>query len=158
MLGLRRSYWPNYPNELSRIIIPNEWWAECGSNWPNYLSSRLWLPRLQPSTNWNIIDLMTLWCWSLGEGAKKKWKSYISWSDLHTHPLKIYINFWKFWKQNDVLVLWTFDPFISSDRSSYSDSVLLLVRRQLFQILSIYANIFVFIYMFVSFWELNADW
>ena len=30
---------------------------------------------------------------------------------------------------------------ISSDRSSYSDSVLLLVRRQLFQILSIYANI-----------------
>ena len=31
---------------------------------------------------------------------------------------------------------------ISSDRSSYSDSVLLLVRgRQLFQILSMYANI-----------------
>ena len=44
--------------------------------------------------------------------------------------------------------------FFSSDRSSYSDSVLLLVRgRQLFQILSISANIFSF-----SFWELNADW
>ena len=36
------------------------------------------------------------------------------------------------------------DDFISSDRSSYSDSVLLLVRRQLFQILSISANIFSF--------------
>ena len=43
--------------------------------------------------------------------------------------------------------------FVSSDRSSYSDSVLLLVRRQLFQILSFYANIFSF-----SFWELNANW
>ena len=36
------------------------------------------------------------------------------------------------------------DTVVSSDRSSYSDSVLLLVRRQLFQILSIYANIFSF--------------
>ena len=35
--------------------------------------------------------------------------------------------------------------FVSSDRSSYSDSVLLLVHgRQLFQILSIYANLFSF--------------
>ena len=33
---------------------------------------------------------------------------------------------------------------ISSNRSSYSDSVLLLVRAQLFQILSISTNIFVF--------------
>ena len=43
---------------------------------------------------------------------------------------------------------------ISSDRSSYSDSGLLYnVRRPLFEISSISANIFSF-----SFWELNADW
>ena len=34
--------------------------------------------------------------------------------------------------------------FVSSDRSSYSDDVLVLVRHQLFQILSISANIFSF--------------
>ena len=51
------------------------------------------------------------------------------------------------------LLVCAFDVVVSSDRNSYSDSVILLVRQQLFQILSISANIFSF-----SFWELNADW
>ena len=44
--------------------------------------------------------------------------------------------------------------FISSGRSSYSDSVVLEIQFFFFEISSISANIF----SFFSFWELNADW
>ena len=80
------------------------------------------------------LKVLACWCWEMQDRKSK------------TNRGLLRYRLWQY-------AFWFLTAFISSDRSSYSDSFLVEIRHQLFEILSISANIFSF-----SFWEFDNNW
>ena len=106
----------------------------------NILLDKFPLYKIEWKTFWTVPIWFTLYVWPGFDGTANKQK-LLRFGFLAKMQTIINVYFTK--EFHLIMILWSW-YFISSDRSSYSASVLLLVRRQLFQILSISANIFSF--------------